>query len=451
MEIYLLIKKHEKTLSAFIQAYYLWVALKLSFIFYMITELITIGDELLIGQVINTNASWMAKNLNENGADVRQITSVSDTGDEILRALKEAEERADLILITGGLGPTHDDITKDILCQYFQTNMVEDTAVLKSIHDFFKRKGLALTELNRRQALIPKGSIVVQNPLGTAPGLAFHKNSKLFVAMPGVPYEMKHIMQTFVLPWLQNNYPGSIIIHKTIMTQGIGESFLAAKIAPWVNRLPKEIKLAYLPSPGIVRLRLSIKGNDRDVLKRLLDSEVQKLMKFIPEYFWGFDDEKLEAVVGELLKKKGKSLCTAESCTGGYIAHRITGVPGSSAYFKGSVVAYDNNVKEKILKVPSDMLERYGAVSREVVEKMAEEAFKLLQSDYAVSISGIAGPDGGSEEKPVGTVWIAIAGPDVLESKKFLFGDERDRNIVRAGNAALGFLRSVLIQKVGAD
>jgi len=416
----------------------------------MTSEIISIGDELLIGQVINTNASWIAKNLNENGSDVRQITSVSDTAGEITRALREAEERADLILITGGLGPTHDDITKDILCEYFHTELVEDEKVLKNIYGFFQRKGLALTELNRKQALVPKGCTVVDNPLGTAPGLAFHKNSKLFVAMPGVPYEMKHIIQTFVLPWLQNNYPGNIIIHKTIMTQGIGESFLAANIAEWVDRLPPQIKLAYLPSPGIVRLRLSIKGNSREDMTRLLDREVEKLMKLIPEYFWGFDDEKLEAVVGKMLKEQGKSICTAESCTGGYIAHRITGVPGSSGWFKGSVVAYDNDVKKELLRVPDEMLEKHGAVSREVVEKMALEACMLLHTDYAISVSGIAGPDGGTTDKPVGTVWIAIAGPGILVSKKFLFGDERDRNIVRAGTAALGFLRSVLLQKEGA-
>ncbi|TVQ86846.1 MAG: competence/damage-inducible protein A [Bacteroidetes bacterium] len=417
----------------------------------MTSEIITIGDELLIGQVINTNASWMAKSLNENGAVVRQITSVSDSADEIVRALREAEERADVLLITGGLGPTHDDITKDILCKYFQTELVEDEKVLENIHRFFQRKGLPLTELNRKQALVPKGSTVIENPLGTAPGLAFHKNGKLFVAMPGVPYEMKHIMENFVIPWLQDNYPGNIILHKTVMTQGIGESFLAAIIADWVDELPSEIKLAYLPSPGIVRLRLSIKGNDRNAMTSLLSGEIQKLRQLIPEYFWGFDDEKLEAVVGEILKKLGRSVCTAESCTGGYIAHRITGVPGSSNYFKGSVVAYDNKVKEKLLKVPSYMLERFGAVSREVVEKMAEEACNLMQTDYAVSVSGIAGPDGGTEEKPVGTVWIAVAGPEAVVSKKFLFGDERERNIVRAGTAALGLLRSVLIQKEGAD
>jgi nicotinamide-nucleotide amidase len=416
----------------------------------MTSEIISIGDELLIGQVINTNASWMAKALNENGVDVRQITSVSDTAGEIIRAMQEAEERADLILITGGLGPTHDDITKDILCEYFHTELVEDEKVLENIYGFFQRKGLALTELNRKQALVPKGSTVINNPIGTAPGLAFHKNGKLFVAMPGVPYEMKHIMQTFVLPWLQNNYPGNIILHKTILTQGIGESFLAANIADWVNDLPREIKLAYLPSPGIVRLRLSIKGNKREAMTKLLNNEVEKLMNLIPEYFWGFDDEKLEAVVGEILKKQGKSICTAESCTGGYIAHRITGIPGSSGWFKGSVVAYDNTIKKELLKVPEEMLEKHGAVSREVVEKMAMVACRLLSTDYAISVSGIAGPDGGTADKPVGTVWIAIAGPDILVSKKFLFGDERDRNIVRAGTAALGFFRSVLLQKEGA-
>ncbi|MBW6480125.1 MAG: competence/damage-inducible protein A [Bacteroidales bacterium] len=415
----------------------------------MNSEIITIGDELLIGQVINTNASWMAKALNEAGVDVRQITSVSDTAGEIIRAFKEAEERADLILITGGLGPTHDDITKDVLCEYFHTELVEDEKVLENIKGFFQRKGLELTELNRKQALVPKGCTVIDNPIGTAPGLAFHKNGKLFVAMPGVPYEMKHIMQSFVLPWLKDNYTGNVIIHKTIMTQGIGESFLAAKIEDWVKDLPETIKLAYLPSPGIVRLRLSLKGNNRDSMIRLLDIQVEKLMRLIPEYFWGFDDEKLEAVVGAMLKKQDKTLCTAESCTGGYIAHRITGVPGSSQWFKGSVVAYDNKVKKELLKVSEEVLEKQGAVSQEVVEKMALEACKLLHTDYAISVSGIAGPDGGTPGKPVGTVWIAIAGPGILVSKKFLFGDERDRNIVRAGTAALGFLRSVLLKKNG--
>lgn len=415
----------------------------------MTSEIITIGDELLIGQVINTNASWMAKALNEGGVDVRQITSVSDTAGEIIRAFKEAEERADLILITGGLGPTHDDITKDVLCKYFHTELIEDKKVLENIYSFFQRKGMELTELNRMQALVPKGCTVIDNPIGTAPGLAFHKNGKLFVAMPGVPYEMKHIMQSFVLPWLKDNYTGNVIIHKTIMTQGIGESFLAAKIEDWVKDLPETIKLAYLPSPGIVRLRLSLKGNNRDSMIRLLDIQVEKLMRLIPEYFWGFDDEKLEAVVGAMLKKQDKTLCTAESCTGGYIAHRITGVPGSSQWFKGSVVAYDNKVKKELLKVSEEVLEKQGAVSQEVVEKMALEACKLLHTDYAISVSGIAGPDGGTTGKPVGTVWIAIAGPGILVSKKFLFGDERDRNIVRAGTAALGFLRSVLLKKNG--
>ncbi len=425
--------------------------LLLIFIGFMISEIITIGDELLIGQVVNTNASWMAKHLNDNGADVRQITSISDAESEIIRALKEAESRVDLILITGGLGPTHDDITKDVLCRYFQTYLVEDSNVLEAVQTFFQRKGLVLTELNRNQAMVPKGCTVIQNPLGTAPGLAFHKNGKLFVAMPGVPYEMKHIMQSFVFQWLKDNYKGNIILHKTIMTQGIGESFLAVKIEKWVKELPESIKLAYLPSPGIVRLRLSMKGNNRDEMEKKLQAETDKLKVLIPEYFWGFDDEKLETVVGSLLKELNSSVCTAESCTGGYIAHRITGVAGSSYYFKGSLIAYDNDVKKGLLKVPARILKESGAVSKEVVEIMAREACKLLNTDYAVSVSGIAGPDGGTPDKPVGTVWIAVAGPDVLISKRFLFGDERERNIIRAGNAALGLLRSVLLQKKGAD
>ena len=262
---------------------------------------------------------------------------------------------------------------------------------------------------------------------------------------------MKHIMQSYVIPWLKDNYKGNIILHKTIMTQGIGESFLAVKIDNWVKELPESIKLAYLPSPGIVRLRLSMKGNYRNDMEQQLQAETDKLKELIPEYFWGFDDEKLEAVVGSLLKQRNSSVCTAESCTGGYIAHRITCVPGSSAYFKGSLIAYDNDVKKALLKVPEKILDEFGAVSKEVVEIMAREACELLNTDYAVSVSGIAGPDGGTTEKPVGTVWIAVAGPDVLISKRFLFGDERERNIIRAGNAALGLLRSVLIQKKGAD
>lgn len=411
----------------------------------MTTEIISIGDELLIGQVINTNASWMAVQLNDAGAEVRQISCVSDAADEIQRALREAEQRADLILMTGGLGPTHDDITKDVLCRYFDTHLVMNDRVLENITSFFQRKGLPLTQLNKDQALVPEAAIVIDNPVGTAPGLAFRKNEKLYVAMPGVPYEMKHIIQTFVLPYLQKNGKGEKILHKTILTQGIGESFLAVKIADWVTALPSTIKLAYLPSPGIVRLRLSIRGNQPEEMMKLLSEEAERLKTLIPDFFWGMDDEKLEAQVGKMLREKVASLSTAESCTGGYIAHKITSVPGSSTYFKGSVIAYDNRVKEEQLGVSKQLLQDFGAVSSEVVEKMAEGVKNLLKTDYAIAVSGIAGPDGGTPEKPVGTVWVAVAGPDGTVSKKFLFGDERERNIVRAGTAALGMLRNQLL------
>lgn len=412
----------------------------------MQAEIISIGDELLIGQVVNTNASWMAQKLNDAGVDVRQITSVSDAEDEIIRALQEAEDRCEVILITGGLGPTHDDITKDVLCRYFDTRLVMNEQVLENIRSFFARKGLSLTELNRDQALVPESCTVVSNPMGTAPGLAFQKDDKLFVAMPGVPYEMKHIMESYVLPLLEQKNAGSFILHKTILTQGIGESFLAAKIQQWVNALPGNIKLAYLPSPGVVRLRMSIRDQNKEEMLLSLEEQAEALKAMIPDYFWGYDDDKLEMLVGELLKSQGAWLATAESCTGGFIAHRITSVAGSSAYFRGAVVAYDNGVKQQVLGVLPEVLEKHGAVSEETVKAMATGARNLLRADYAIAVSGIAGPEGGTGEKPVGTVWVAIAGPHVILSKRFLFGDERDRNIVRASTAALGMLRTLLLQ-----
>lgn len=410
----------------------------------MQAEIISIGDELLIGQVVNTNASWMAQKLNEVGVEVRQITNISDTPGEILRALAEAETRCQVILMTGGLGPTRDDITKEVLCRFFDTRLVMDQQVLEGIQSFFDRKGLSMTDLNRDQALVPESCTVVPNPLGTAPGLAFFKEDKLFVAMPGVPYEMKHIMENFVLPELQGKNAGHFILHKTILTQGIGESFLADLIEPWVQSLPPQIKLAYLPSPGIVRLRLSMRGSHKEAMQETLDHHIEALKRRIPEYFWGFDYDKLEKVVGRMLLQKSAWLATAESCTGGFIAHRITSVPGSSAYFKGSVVAYDNSIKQQLLDVPEHVLAQYGAVSAETVEHMALGVAKQLQTDYAIAVSGIAGPQGGTPEKPVGTVWIAVAGPHGVISRRFLFGDERERNILRASTAALAMLHKTL-------
>lgn len=410
-------------------------------------EIISIGDELLIGQVVNTNAGWMAEELNAIGWDVRQITCVSDNADEISRALQEATQRADVVLMTGGLGPTKDDITKEVLCTFFSTHLVVDESVLNNVASFFKRKGLPLTGLNRDQALVPQSAHVIENGVGTAPGLSFESQGKLVVAMPGVPYEMKYIMENFVLPKLLSFSGPKAIVHKTILTQGIGESFLAKLIEDWENSLAPDIKLAYLPSPGIVRLRLSMRGQDRSAMEQRIAQKINELKQLIPQYIWGEDRETLEEAVGKLLQEKGLCLATAESCTGGFIAHRITSVPGSSAWFSGSVIAYDNQVKIHLLDVEAKRLKRDGAVSQKVVEMMALGVQKLLKTDYAISTSGVAGPDGGTEEKPVGTVWIGIAGPHGVVSKKFLFGDERMRNIHRSSTAALALLRETILEK----
>lgn len=396
---------------------------------------------MLIGQVINTNAAWMAEELNLAGFDVRQITAISDKGTEIQRALQEASERADVILMTGGLGPTKDDITKQILCEFFSTELVINDRVLENVRSFFEKKGLPLTQLNHDQALVPKSALVLDNPVGTAPGLAFEQDGRLYVSMPGVPYEMKYIMETFVIPRLVSKSKGDVIVHKTILTQGIGESFLAEIIKDWENDLHPDIKLAYLPSPGIVRLRLSMRGKDKQAMETLLAEKISALKLLIPKYIWGEGKETLEEVIGRLLKQKGQSIVTAESCTGGFVAHRITSIPGSSGYFKGSIIAYDNQVKQNLLGVEARILDDYGAVSSQTVKQMALGAKKLLNADYAVSVSGIAGPDGGTADKPVGTVWIGLAKPDgSVVSRKFLFGDQRQRNILRATNAALGMV-----------
>lgn len=413
---------------------------------YLQTEIISIGDELLIGQVINTNSSWLAETLNLAGIDVRQITAIADDRDEILRALQEAEKRADVILMTGGLGPTKDDITKNVLCDFFEDKLLVHQGVLENVRSFFKRKGVDPTKLNEDQALVPSKSSVLENPVGTAPGLLFRKNKKVFVAMPGVPYEMKYLTEKYVVPELVKRNKGQLIIHKTILTQGLGESFLAQKIDPWVRDLPNSIKLAYLPSPGIVRLRLTAHGDSLQQMEKLLANRVDELKKLIPWYFWGMDKEKLEEVTGGFLKKAKATLATAESCTGGYIAHRITGVPGSSEYFNGSVVAYSNQVKRDMLNVKEETLQEFGAVSQQVAEQMAAGVKNMLGATYAIATTGIAGPRGGTEEKPVGTVWISIDGPQGRESKKFTFGDQRDRNIIRTGNAALGMLRNYLVK-----
>jgi len=416
----------------------------------MKAEIISIGDEILIGQVINTNASWLGVKLNEIGIEVYQISSVSDSKIHILNALKEASGRAGLILITGGLGPTRDDITKQSLCEYFETELVFDEESFQNIKKLFdlRRLGPAISDLNRKQAELPLGCLPLKNCNGTAPGMWFEKNGVIYVFMPGVPFEMQSVFEEQVIPRLQSKNDTLCILHKTVLTQGVGESWLAEKISNWEDNLPAHAKLAYLPQPGIVRLRLSLKGNNRDALEKTAENEIAKLQKIIPGLIFGFDNDTLEEVAGKLLKERNQTLSTAESCTGGYIAHLITSIAGSSSYYTGSVIAYSNTIKEKVLGVTRESLTAHGAVSEAVVTEMASGVKNLLNTDYAIATSGIAGPDGGTKEKPVGTIWIAIATPECVYSENFHFGEHRGRNIRRTALQALNMLRKAILGEI---
>lgn len=413
----------------------------------MKVEIITIGDEILIGQIVDTNSAWMAVELNQVGISVAQITSISDTREHLLNALNEAKQRANVVLITGGLGPTKDDRTKKVLCEYFNSELVIDESTLTHVSSFFKKRGLEVNQLNRDQALVPACCEVLSNPVGTAPGMWFENDGIIYVSMPGVPFEMKQLMTDHVIPRLKSQNGEGKIVHKTVLTIGIPESILAETVSDWEDALPEYIKLAYLPSPGLIRLRFSAFGNDELKLKQEVDAEIEKLRLIIPDAIFGYGQETLAEVVGKLLVSQGKTMGTAESCTGGFIAHLITSIPGSSNWFKGSVVAYSNEVKENILHVNSALLETYGAVSQPVVEQMAKGVRELLKIDYAVATSGIAGPDGGSAEKPVGTVWIAVAGPEKVISKQYNFANNRERNIIRSSQTALDMLRLMLLSK----
>jgi competence/damage-inducible protein CinA-like protein len=412
----------------------------------MTVEIISIGDELLIGQVVNTNASWMAEELNKIGARVNRIVAISDNGDAIHDALNEAGERAEIILLTGGLGPTKDDITKQVLADYFGCKLIFHEPSFEQVKRIFKARNFEITPLNRKQAEVPDICTPLLNKNGTAPGMWFEKNNKVFVSMPGVPFEMKALMKEQVIPALQKKFSFGFIYHKTIMTHGVGESKLAEMIQHVEDELPDHIKLAYLPQPGIVRLRLTAYGDN----KQKLEEEVKKycllIKNTILDLVFGFDDIGMEEVVGNLLREKNKTVSTAESCTGGYIAHLITSIAGSSDYFKGSIVSYSNEVKIKELGVSRSDLDQYGAVSRQVVEQMAIVVREKMKTEYSLATSGIAGPTGGTEEKPVGTVWIALASKKGVRSVLHHFGEHRGRNIRRAALAALNMLRLELIK-----
>lgn len=413
----------------------------------MIAEIVSIGDELLIGQVVNTNASWMAERLNLAGIAVNQIVTVADRKKDIKEALTIAGKRSDLVLITGGLGPTKDDITKDTLCEYFNTELIFDKGVYNHIINLFQIRSLKTSEPNRKQAEIPKICKVIKNSNGTAPGMWFEKDDVIYISMPGVPFEMKVMITDQIIPMISETNHLDAIYHQTVLTQGIGESWLAERIADWEENLPEEIKLAYLPQPGIVRLRLTANGNDKNNLIKIVENEITKLKTIIPELIFGYNTDTMEQVVGDILKRKNQKLATAESCTGGYIAHLVTSIAGSSAYFNGSIIAYSNEVKEDLLGVKNKTLFNHGSVSEEVVLEMAKNAQRKLKTDYTISVSGIAGPDGGTDEKPVGTTWIGIATPNYCFAKKYQFGEHRGRNIRKTAVTALNLLRLEILKE----
>ncbi len=407
-------------------------------------EIITIGDEILIGQIVDTNSAWMSVELNKAGFEIVQITSVHDDAAHIVASLELALERADVVLFTGGIGPTKDDITKQTLCRYFGMQLVFNDEVYKNIEQVLVNRSRAVNELTRTQAFVPDGCTVIQNRVGTAPVTWFEKDSKVIVSMPGVPYEMKHIMSTEVIPRLAERFKTPTIIHKNVIVQGYPESALAMKIADWENALPEDIHLAYLPNNGIIKLRLSGISDDPLSLEFSINQQIAGLTEILADAIVAYDDTPVEEMIGNLLTAKGMTLATAESCTGGFIAHKITSVPGSSQYFKGSVIAYSNEVKVNVLNVLAGDIEQYGAVSKEVVEQMAVNVRKLLKTDVAIATSGIAGPDGGTEEKPVGTVWIAVSFPNGVLSRDFKFGNVRIQNIERAAQSAILMLKDVI-------
>lgn len=409
-------------------------------------EIISIGDELLIGQVVNTNASWMAEQLSLAGIKLNRITTIADEVNALHQALDEAIERSEFILLTGGLGPTADDLTKPALCSYFNTEMVFNEAAFAQIEKLFGARQMPVTERNREQAFLPANCQPIENANGTAPGMWFSHKMSYIAAMPGVPFEMKTMFAQQLIPMMLAISEKRVFLHKTVMTTGMGESWLADFIRVWEENLPENLHLAYLPQPGIVRLRLSGLGTDAKLLAEEMQLQVNKLTAIIPELVYGFDDQSMEEVVADLLKKQQRTIATAESCTGGYIAHLLTGIPGSSAYFKGAVVAYENSIKSSLLDVDQQLLQTHGAVSKEVVEAMADGARAKLGVSLAVATSGIAGPDGGTDDKPVGTVWIALSSENGTTSERFQFGEHRGRNIRRSGLSALNMLRLWLLQ-----
>ncbi|SEJ33473.1 competence/damage-inducible protein cinA [Dyadobacter koreensis] len=409
-------------------------------------EIITIGDEILFGQITDTNTQWIGAELTNIGIRPVRKTSVGDLQEDIISALTEASQRADVIIVTGGLGPTKDDITKHTFCKYFGSELKINEDALALVTEFFAKRGREMTELNIQQAALPTNCTYIPNLWGTAPGMWFEKDKVIYVSLPGVPYEMKSLMEHAILPRLKDRFVANIIQHKIIRTIGIGESFLAETIEDWENALPTHIKLAYLPHFGQVKLRLTATGNNQEILDSELKHQVDKLLPLIQDFVFGYDADELESVIGRLLIERDATIGAAESCTGGFVASQLTNIPGSSRYFEGSVVSYSNTIKMNVLGVSKQTLEDFGAVSEQTAREMAEGARKVLNTTYAISTTGIAGPDGGTPEKPVGTVWIACATPTETVTQLLTLRSIRKVNIELTSSYVLNLLRKTILK-----
>jgi nicotinamide-nucleotide amidase len=411
----------------------------------VLAEIIAIGDELLYGQTLDTNSHWISQELDRVGVKVVRRTTVGDREDRILAALAEAESRADLILITGGLGPTSDDLTKPCLARYFNSPVRMNQQALAELEALMRTRGRELNELTRQQAALPEICEMISNPVGTAPGMWFDVRGKVFVSMPGVPHEMKTMMRERILPRMVEKFKPPVIVHKIIRTCGLGESWLAERIAPWERALPSNARLAYLPTFGDIKLRITLTGPEEAPLRQQADELVRALLPLAQPYIYGFDDDTLESVVGQLLRTRRKTLSIAESCTGGHVSQLITSVPGSSDYFRGAIVAYHNDVKMGQLGIPEALLAQHGAVSEEVAIALAQSVREMLKSDFGLATTGIAGPGGGTPEKPVGTVWIACSDSLTAVARRLQLLKDRQANIRFTGVAALDLLRQRMI------
>ena len=420
----------------------------------MQTHLLTIGDEILIGQIVDTNSPWMSQQLNLHGMAVMGKSSVGDTRQSIINGLKHAAEEADVVIMTGGLGPTKDDITKKTLAEIFDSEMAFHAETFERIESYFQKIGKVAPPAMRDQATLPVKATILPNKVGSAPGMWFERDNKIFISLPGVPFEMEYLMSNEVLPRLQARFQARPIVHRTLLTAGEGESNIARRIEAFEDALPPQIKLAYLPALGQVRLRLSGTWEGELIpdaearLNAMVESKKTELQALIPDLIYGEEKETLQEVVGKILLAQGKQLGTAESCTGGYVAHLITTVPGSSRYFPGTVVSYSYGMKEKLLGVHPDTLLRFGAVSEETVREMARGALSTLQVDVSLAISGIAGPDGGTPDKPVGTVWMAVSDRSRTVAIKLVFGRDRVKNILLTGTYALNLVRRFLLRQI---